>query len=433
MMGFSLADYRIYNGARAGNLIAADMQGAIDLADSNLKQHFSFNNTLLNDAQSGVAGTTARPDGPDANNLAVLETNIVSMTAGSANVIDTNGSIASTNQIVSITGNASTSGTKNSESLTGGPGNDFIAGQGGSDTLTGHTGADTFAWLLGETGSDRVVDFKVSEGDMINLSGLLQANTDNLGPNSSLTALSKYMQLTQSGNDEVLTVDPTGAGNFLATNTSLKTIAFTNGWSTGGLNDTLLNLVANKVINLNYQNATPLILDLNGDGVHTSSVNQGVMFDIQGNGKAVTTAWSDGKDGFLALDVNHDGVISSGLELFGNGSLLPNGTKAQDGFAALSIYDDNQDGVIDINDAIFNHLKVWVDTNHNGISEQTELHTLDSLGVKNIQLAATPSQQVDNGNPFSLVSHWTDTTGQTHALADVLLTTTTQLKHDVVI
>ncbi|MEY3639892.1 MAG: hypothetical protein RIR68_3025, partial [Pseudomonadota bacterium] len=245
--------------------------------------------------------------------------------------------------------------------------------------------------------------------------------------------LSKYMQLAQNGNDAVLTIDPTGASNFLVTNTSLKTITFTNGWSAGGLNDTLLKLVANKVINLNYQNATPLMLDLNGDGVHTTSIDQGVAFDIEGNGQVVQTAWSDGKDGFLALDINGDGHINSGRELFGNGTLLSNGSKARDGFEALAQYDNNQDGEIDVSDSVFANLKLWVDANHDGVSTAGELHTLNALGVQNIQLGAKASQLVDNGNPFPLVSHWTDTAGQKHAVADVLLTTSTQLKHDVVI
>lgn len=52
--GFSLADYRIYSGARTSTQIASDMQGDINLSDTNLKQHFSFNNTLNNDVVSLV-------------------------------------------------------------------------------------------------------------------------------------------------------------------------------------------------------------------------------------------------------------------------------------------------------------------------------------------------------------------------------------------
>jgi hypothetical protein len=427
--GFSLADYRIYNGVRSSTQIISDMQGDINFTDPNLKQRFSFNNTLNNDVVS--TGGKANLFGASSNPIPNFEVNAVTLTAASTNVIDATGSSAAANQVVTLVNSASTSGAKNNEAISGGAGNDFIAGHGGNDTLSGGTGADTFAWLLGETGSDTVNDFKVSDGDMINLSGLLQSA--GLGPNSLASDLSRYMQLAQSGTHALLTVDPTGAGNFLATNTSLKTITFTNGWTTGGLNDTLLKLVTNKVINLNYQNATPLMLDLNGDGVHTTSVDQGVAFDIEGNGQVVQTAWSDGKDGFLVLDANHDGTINSGRELFGNGTLLPNGSKARDGFEALAQYDDNQDGVIDINDAVFANLKVWVDANHDGVSTANELHTLNALGIQNIHLGATASQLIDNGNPLNLVSHWTDTSGQQHAVVDALLTTSTQLKHDVVI
>ncbi len=427
--GFSLADYRIYNGVRSSTQIISDMQGDINFTDPNLKQRFSFNNTLNNDVVS--TGGKANLFGASSNPIPNFEVNAVTLTAASTNVIDATGSTATANQVITLVNNTSTSGTKNNETISGGAGNDFIAGHGGNDALTGGTGADTFAWLLGETGSDTVNDFKVSDGDMINLSGLLQ--NAGLGPNSPDTNLSKYMQLAQSGNHAVLTVDPTGGGNFLATNTSLKTITFTNGWTTGGLNDTLLKLVANKVINLNYLNATPLMLDLNGDGVYTTSVDQGVAFDIEGNGQVVQTAWSDGKDGFLVLDVNHDGTINSGRELFGNGTLLANGSKARDGFEALTQYDGNQDGVMDANDAVFANLKVWVDANHDGVSTANELHTLNALGIQNIQLGATASQLIDNGNPFSLVSHWTDTSDQQHAVVDALLTTSIQLKHDVVI
>ncbi len=427
--GFSLADYRIYSGARTSTQIASDMQGDINLSDTNLKQHFSFNNTLNNDVVSlvGNAILVGASSTPTPN----FEVNAVTLTANSTNVIDAGGSTATTNQVVALLNSVSTAGTKSSEAISGGAGNDFIAGHGGNDTLTGGTGADTFAWLSGETGSDTVTDIKVIEGDMINLSSLLQSAS--LGPNSLASVLSKYMQFVQSSNNAVLTIDPTGASNFLVSNPSLKTIAFTNGWSTGGLNDTVLNLVANKVINLNYQNATPLMLDLNDDGVHTTSVDQGVAFDIEGNGQVVQTAWSDGNDGFLILDVNGDGRINSGRELFGNGTLLSNGSKARDGFEALAQYDKNQDGVIDINDSVFANLKVWVDANHDGVSSASELHTLNALGVQNIQLSAKASQLIDNGNPFPLVSHWTDTAGHQHALADVLLTTSTQLKHSVVI
>ena len=91
---------------------------------------------------------------------------------------------------------------------------------------------------------------------------------------------------------------------------------------------------------------SPLVIDLNGDGVHTLGLEQGVAFDLSGMGQLVKTGWVDQYDGLLAIDRNHDGQINSGAELFGSGTTLANGAKAADGWAALAGLDTNADGVI---------------------------------------------------------------------------------------
>ena len=309
-------------------------------------------------------------------------------------------------------------GSTGNESITGTAGNDFIAGQGGNDTMTGGAGADTFAWFLGEAGSDTVTDFRVSQGDMADLSGILKGA--NLGPNNSDVDLGKFLQLTKSGNNMVLKIDTTG-GSF-ATTTS-KTITFIDG-ALNGLDDNLVNLVKSKIINLNNQTSTPLIFDLNGDGVHTLSVTHGVAFDIQGDGQVVKTGWVDGKDGLLVLDLNHDGHINSGRELFGSGTKLADGSNAKDGFEALQQYDLNHDHVIDAKDDIFYRLQLWRDANHDGVTDKGELHALSEFGVQSIRLSADNGSSLNNGNLLGLVSKWTDAIGKTHDLSDVWFNTT---------
>lgn len=412
-------DVRIYDKLRTAEEIRADMQGAINPNDTNLKAYYTFDGTL---ASGTTWGTTA-----SMNAGAATYTNGTTMSINGSAVIDTNSRTAGSTQTITLSALSSAmSGTEGNNTLTGDSSNNFLAGLGGNDTLTGGAGGDTFAWLKGDTGNDSVTDFKTAEGDMINLSGLLTGTT--LGPNTLPDDLATYLQLSQSGANAILKVDLLGASNFA---TPTKTITLTNGWD-NGLSAGLSALVTQKTIILDSQRATPLILDLKGDGVHTTTLGNGVVFDMLGNGQSLQTAWVDTTDGLLALDLNNDGLINNGTELFGDSTRLGSGNKAQDGFQALAQYDGNHDGVIDGLDTVFANLKVWVDANHNGVSEAAELHTLAQLGVQSMQLGATPSTQMDNGNLLGLLSSWTDTSGHTHVVADVLLTNTS-LKHDAVI
>jgi Ca2+-binding RTX toxin-like protein len=73
------------------------------------------------------------------------------------------------------------------------------------------------------------------------------------------------------------------------------------------------------------------------------------------------TAWAGADDGLLVLDRDGNGLIDSGRELFGNNTLLANGQKAADGYAALRELDANADGVLNASDAQFAGLKPYLD------------------------------------------------------------------------
>lgn len=132
------------------------------------------------------------------------------------------------------------------------------------------------------------------------------------------------------------------------------------------------------------QQGSPIVIDLDGDGVETLSQQEGVYFDLDNNGMAEKTGWAGQDDGLLVLDRNNNGNIDSGSELFGNHTELNDGTLANNGYEALAELDDNADGVIDILDGAYSQLQVWQDKNGDGISTDDELVSLSDAGIISI-------------------------------------------------
>lgn len=133
---------------------------------------------------------------------------------------------------------------------------------------------------------------------------------------------------------------------------------------------------------------SPLVIDLQGKGIALSAPNAGVKFDIEGTGEKLPISWPTNPQNsvFLVLDKNNNGKIESIHELFGNNTVGPDGATARDGFAALAKYDLNRDRFITSQDAVFNQLRVWKDLNKNGTTEAGELFTLQSAGIRDIDL-----------------------------------------------
>jgi hypothetical protein len=117
--------------------------------------------------------------------------------------------------------------------------------------------------------------------------------------------------------------------------------------------------------------------------------------------------------------------LTSGAQLFGQGTTLANGAKAVDGYQALAALDSNGDGVINSSDAAFNDLKVWVDTGNSNGSASGTLESLGQLGITQLNLNAQSSTQTNNGNIVGLVSRFNTASGGTGQMADVWFATET--------
>lgn len=150
----------------------------------------------------------------------------------------------------------------------------------------------------------------------------------------------------------------------------------------------------------------PVVIDLDGrGGFRFTSPQEGVSFDLDGNGATNRTAWTEPGQGqaFLAMDRNQNGTIDDGTELFGAVTPQPPASDPN-GFRALAVFDEpgfggNADGKINADDAVFDLLYLWKDENHDGVSQPEELSLLREAGVEYVSLDYVTSSRRDrHGN-----------------------------------
>lgn len=176
------------------------------------------------------------------------------------------------------------------------------------------------------------------------------------------------------------------------------------------------------LFDLATKRSSPLVLDLDGDGIHTTALSESshTYFDLNGNGFATQTGWISPTDGFLSIDSNHNGRIDNASELFGSA--------VGGGFAALANYDTNHDGKLSSDDMQWSDLKIWIDQNSDGVSQAYEIRSLDSLNITSISLSNTDAALSDNGNLITQIGSFTMDDGSgaiNHAIEDVWFATDT--------
>ncbi len=133
----------------------------------------------------------------------------------------------------------------------------------------------------------------------------------------------------------------------------------------------------------------PVILDLNGDNkLDVTGADGGkINFNLFGNGTNVKTEWlkAGTQDGLLVSDFDGDGKIDSGRELMRTTGVNGEQGKYKGGWDKLSqLFDKNQDGKVSGNE--LNELKVWVDKDGDGVSDEGELRSVKELGISQIDI-----------------------------------------------
>ncbi len=140
--------------------------------------------------------------------------------------------------------------------------------------------------------------------------------------------------------------------------------------------------------------ADPILVDLNGDGIKTTKLEDGIYFDHGKDGFKESSAWVDENDGILAIDKNNNGTIDNGSEIFGDNYIKSDNSKATSGFDALKDLDSNNDGIINSEDESFSQIKI--------LKGDGTLLTLEEAGITSINLNSTESNTTDeNGNTLA--------------------------------
>ena len=134
----------------------------------------------------------------------------------------------------------------------------------------------------------------------------------------------------------------------------------------------------------------PIIVDLGQDGIHLGPAGIGVFFDLSGDGQLEYMQWTApyGDEAFLVLDKNGNGFVDDGSELFTNFNMLVlDGEISPNGFADLAQYDriglgGNDDGFITRKDNVWSQLKLWRDSNADGVSTESEMYNLSDFDIR---------------------------------------------------
>ncbi|MBF0178920.1 MAG: hypothetical protein HQM03_02710, partial [Magnetococcales bacterium] len=294
----------------------------------------------------------------------------------------------------------------------GDTGNNVLAGTTAQEVMRGDAGDDTLTangtdLLFGEAGNDVFViadtNFKIINGGAG--TDTLQAQSLNL----NLTTLPSYrladMEIIDLSGGIANTLTLKGAqvksitdsaDTLLVKGSAGDAVAMETAWSGNGsvtIDGTLYNQWLQGGATLNIQNGMtvtqsgdPIIIDLNGDGIHLVTPPADISFAMTPDGAFQPLAWVSADDGFLVMDKNENTLIDDISELFSE--YFQEG--AASGIEALATLDVNGDGKVDGNDDAYSRLAVWQDADLDGTSSSGEIRPLVDWGITALDLVIQP-------------------------------------------
>ncbi|RVQ64753.1 hypothetical protein EKN06_15225 [Croceicoccus ponticola] len=284
------------------------------------------------------------------------------------------------------------------DTLDGGAGQDVLVGGAGHDTLTGGLNSDIFVIddnALSDGSFDTITDYELLE--IIDLTQVLSlpAGSD----------LSDYIQYYDNG-DIYLNLDGVGVGEPVK-------IATVGAYAAGADQDITIGYVLNGT-STNVQVSpvpltTPIVLDLDGDGIELVDMSAGVTYDY-GAGP-VATAWVAAGEGIL-FDDSDENMEVDGYENFAFGT---DGVTDLEALAATN--DIDSDGTLSGGE--LNGLAVWIDDG-DGVFEDGEYASLSSLGITEIGVETDGQGYVAAYGDALVFGEATFVmNGEDHVLADV--------------
>jgi len=130
---------------------------------------------------------------------------------------------------------------------------------------------------------------------------------------------------------------------------------------------------------------TPVVVDLDGDGVEFDTIEDGIVFDADGDGEDEQIAWANEDDAVLVYDENGNNDVDGLDEIaFSRYSDDPNATDLE----GLRHFDTNEDLILDANDAEFESFKLWQDSDGDGVVGEGEMMTLSEAGIESLELTS---------------------------------------------